>query len=350
MKFSRRNQLSHKFSVPSRLTPFHLFPFSVELSEAPISDSYLFDFQSVGHAEPFGMLFLAALIRQFARNRRNSLGKNLPIKVTNFENKSYVSWMGLFKSFGLNYGNEPGAASGRGTYIPITRLTVNRIVDEARSEFVHHGEVIEAEALRIAKILTQSKDDELTETLTFSIREIMRNVIEHGQTGHVWYAAQYWPSLNKVEVSILDEGIGIFESLKRNPQAKATNNKEAICLSLQPGVSGVVKSMRKKSDGDWRNSGYGLYMTRSLAQIGGTFLICGGDDALLLNNVASNFYPCSYKGVAVRFVLDTSKISDLNSSLAKIRAKGEKLALDMGNPDQELTASKMSRMLLNQIY
>ena len=108
--------------VPASLTPTTLLPFSIELSATQQTDVYLFDFQSVGHVEPFGMLFLAALIRQFARARREVQGRNCEIKATNFKDKTYASWMGLFKSFGLNHGNEPGEASGSDTYIPLTRL------------------------------------------------------------------------------------------------------------------------------------------------------------------------------------------------------------------------------------
>lgn len=336
--------------VPHRLTPNELLPFSVSLSSEPVSDSYLFDFRAVGHVEPFGMLFLAALIRQFVRSRRLAQGKECTIRVANYADKSYASWMGLFKSFGLDHGNEPGAAGGSSTYIPLTRLTISRIVGEARSEYVHHGEIIQGEAHRIAHMLTRNNDGAITETLTYAIREIMRNVVEHGQTSHIWYAAQYWPTKNKVEVSILDEGVGLLHSLSRNPKLNIDSNQKATFLALQPGVSGVSKDKRRRSDGDWVNSGYGLYMTSSLCQAGGDFTICNGTDAIRLYEYGSEFQACSYNGVAIRMVLDTSKMRDLDLSLSDLRDKGEAIARELGNRDTEITASKMSRMLSNKIY
>jgi len=331
--------------IPSSLSPDTLLPFSIELKNAEIADSYLFNFQHLGNTEPFGMLFLAAIIRQFVKARRDTQGRDCAISVSNYMGKSYASWMGLFKSFGLDHGNEPGAAPGSGTYIPLTRLLVKRITGDARSEYVHHGEIIEKEAKRIAELLTRNNDGAITETLTYAIREIMRNVIEHGEASHIWYAAQYWPSKNKVEISILDEGVGLLPSLRRNPKLDVVSSEKAIFLALQPGISGIAKEKRLRSAGDWVNSGYGLYMTSSLCQLGGDFLLCNDTHAVQINENESVFHPCSYKGVAIRMVLDTSKIKDLNLVLNELRTKGEALARELGREDFELTASKMSRML-----
>lgn len=332
-------------TIPSRLTPNELLPFSAQLHAAAVEESYLLDFRSVGHVEPFGMLFLAALIRQFIRSRRQLQGKECEIRVSNYADKTYASWMGLFKSFGLDHGNDPGEASGSGTYIPLTRLTVNRIIAEARGEYVHHGEIIEAEARRIACILTRNDNGNITETLTYAVREIMRNVVEHGETSHIWYAAQYWPTRSRVEVSILDEGVGLLSSLRRNPRLNVDSNQKAIFMALQPGVSGVAKEKRRRSDGDWVNSGYGLFMTSSLCQVGGDFTICNDADALRLDAEGSRFLNCAFKGVAIRMVLDTSRIRDLGLSLSELRDKGQAIAEELENEDTELTASKMSRML-----
>lgn len=341
--------MAHIITIPSRLTPDELLPFSAQIHATAVANSYLLDFRGVGHVEPFGMLFLAAVIRQFVRLRRHQQGKDCEISVANYADKTYASWMGLFKSFGLDHGNEPGEASGSGTYIPLTRLTVSRIIGEARDEYVHHGEIIEEEARRIAHLLTRNNDGDITETLTYAVREIMRNVVEHGQTSHIWYAAQYWPTKNKVEVSILDEGVGLLPSLGRNPRLNVDSNQKALCMALQPGISGVSKEKRRRSDGDWANSGYGLYMTSSLCQAGGNFTICNDSDALRLDSNGSQFLVCAFQGVAIRMVLDTSKIRDLDSALSELRDKGQKIAKEFGNTDTELTASKMSRMLSKKI-
>lgn len=332
-------------TIPSRLTPNTLIPFSLVLNAHPETSENCLDFKYLGHVEPFGMLFLSALIRQFSRKGREIFGRDFKLVARNYSGNDYASWMGFFKSFGLDHGNEPGQASGSGTYIPLTRLVVNKIKTEAREGFVHHGEVVEAESSRIAGVLTRHSGCEVSQTLTYAIREIFRNVVEHGEASHIWYAAQYWPTRNRVEISILDEGVGLFNSLRRNPKLNIQDNSQAVFMALQPGISGVAKEKRKKTDGDWRNSGYGLFMTSSLCQIGGSFHICSGSNAISLVGNQSEFSECSFDGVAIRMVLDTSSITTLNEALESLRNKGEKIAAELGNSDTELTASKMSRML-----
>lgn len=336
-------------TIPSNLTPSNLIPFSLVLNKYPDNPENCLDFRCLGHVEPFGMLFLSALIRQFARKGREAFGRDFKLIANNYSGNNYASWMGFFKSFGLDHGNEPGQASGSGAYIPLTRLVVNKIKTEAREGFVHHGEVIEVESSRIAGVLTRHSKCQVSETLTYAIREIFRNVVEHGEASHIWYAAQYWPSKNKVEISILDEGIGIFNSLQRNPKLNIQENSHAVFMALQPGISGVAKEKRKRSDGDWVNSGYGLFMTSSLCQLGGSFHICSGNNAISLAGNKSEFSECSFSGVAIRMVLDTTTITTLNVALDELRKKGEKLAAELGNSDTELTASKMSRMLSKTI-
>ncbi len=331
--------------IPSSLVPNTLILFSLKLNKYPATPENCLDFRYLGHVEPFGMLFLSALIRQFARKGREKFGRNFKLLANNFKGNDYASWMGFFKSFGLDHGNEPGQALGSETYIPITRMVVSKIKAEAREGFVHHGEVIEKESSRIAGVLTRHSGCEVFETLTYAIREIFRNVVEHGGASHIWYAAQYWPTKNRVEISILDEGVGLFKSLKRNPRLSIQDNKQAVFMALQPGVSGVAKERRKRSDGDWVNSGYGLFMTSSLCQSGGSFYICSCENAISLIGEQSDFIASNYDGVAIRMVLDTSLIGKLNESLEILRKKGNIIAAELGNSDAELTASKMSRML-----
>lgn len=313
-------------NIPPSLSPNTLLPFSIYIKGIAHSEKYTLDFKNVGHVEPFGMLFLAALIRQFVKDRRAVQGKECKISVLNFEDKNYASFMGLFKSFGLNHGNEPGEACGSGTYIPLTRLPISRITKDARENSIHQGEAIDREAKKIAEILTRNNDGSITATLTYAIRELMRNVMEHGNTTHIWYAAQYWPTKSRVEVAVLDEGVGLVPSLKRNKKLEVNDDEQAIRLSLQPGVSGAVQSNRK-IDGDWQNTGYGLFMTSSLCKSIGEFLICNYSRALQLSGDRIVSHECAFDGLAIRMVLDTSKIKTLNESLPELRKNKKNLAV-----------------------
>jgi hypothetical protein len=100
-----------------------------------------------------------------------------------------------------------------------------------------------------------------TSMLSYSLRELMRNVFEHSETDSLYYCAQYWPKSSKVEVAVADFGIGIRRALSRNPNFRFDSDKEAREYSLLPSVSGATH--RERSSGTWFNSGYGLYMTNT---------------------------------------------------------------------------------------
>ena len=332
--------------IPPRLTPKTLLPFSIELAEHPKDPITILDFRVLAHVEPFGMLFLSALIRQLGRRGKKIFGKDFKLHARNFSSHEYASWMGFFRSFGLAFGTEPGEAPGGRTYVPLTRIVVSKIVTEAKESYVHHGEIIEDVSKKIAGILTRHQKCEIENTLTYSIRELFRNVIEHGNASHIWYAAQYWPTKNKVEVAILDEGVGLLSSLSRNQRLEIDSDQKAVFMALQPGISGVSKERRNsKLDGAWVNSGYGLFMTSSISKMGGSFHICSGKAAIHLQNQDAFWLPCSYDGVAIRMVLHPSRINSLNCALENLRIEGQKIARKLGEKDVELTASQMSRML-----
>ncbi len=146
------------------------------------------------------------------------------------------------------------------------------------------------------------------------------------EASHIWIAAQYWPTKNRVEIAILDEGIGLLSSLKRNPKLSVDSDENALLIALQPGISGVPREKRRSRDGEWANTGYGLFMTSSLCKKGGNYLICSGSKTIYFEDSEFKLAESSYKGTAIRMVLDTRKIGDLDSSLNEIRIIGEKIA------------------------
>ena len=332
------------FKVPAELTPRTVLRFAHEIESVDHADRYVFDLKAVQHVEPFGMLMGGALLRQFARQRKKQ--ENIPeFKAINYGNNSYASFMGFYKSFGLNYGKAPGEAMGSRGYIPITRLRAEAIYSAARRDHRVVGEAIEAESERIASVLTQQQSGDLVDTLTYSIREIFRNVLEHAGADCIWYAAQFWPTRKKVEIAILDEGIGIKAGLARNPRYADLNDQNALHLALQPGVSGVAREGNRTDNDPWANSGYGLYMTSAICQRGGEFLLCSGSKALFLGRSDKvEFQDTVFRGTAIRMVLDTSKVQKISSTLSEIHRAGQALA-QKGQHGANLSASMISRML-----
>jgi hypothetical protein len=197
--------------------------------------------------------------------------------------------MGFYKSCGIDIGNSPGQAKGSDRYIPLTKTSVEQLWESADELYSHVGEVIGQEARRIAKILTQTDEGEPFETLAYSLREIIRNIVEHSQTSNVWYAAQYWPQRNKVEIAILDEGIGVKASLSKNSSLTVNDDEQALNLALQPGISEVVNAHKGSYSDEWANTGYGLFMVSEICKKSGDFILCSGSKAIQLNETEKNF-------------------------------------------------------------
>ena len=94
---------------------------------------------------------------------------------------------------------------------------------------MEQGDLIERKSDELAAVLAQG-NRELQKMFRYLIREAIRNVPEHAGTNEVWICGQYWHNRDKAEIAILDEGIGVYESLKQNRihREYVTNNEEAL--------------------------------------------------------------------------------------------------------------------------
>jgi hypothetical protein len=325
--------------VPRRLTLETTVKFSCELRDIPKCESYILDFSGVGRIEPFALLFLSSELQRFKSKR----GYAKQFAASNFEHCSYAGHMGFFKAFGLDYGKHAGEAKGSGTYIPITIFDVEEIKQSAADNYEAAGQFIEGQAEIMAETLTRSDSGDLFDTLTYSIREIIRNVIEHSESEQFGFCAQYWPSYGSVELSILDRGIGIRAGLSSNPHLNIQDDHEALNLSLMPGISGkAFKGMRRNANDVWANSGYGLYMTSRLCREGGSYFIASGETGLYLSENKKRYLETPFEGTAIKLTLNTSRLKTLSEMLGRFRK--EALASDASG-NGKMSASKASTML-----
>lgn len=292
---------------------------SCSLSSAIEAPEILFDFSTMGRVEPFALLMVSSQIRRF-QNR-------YPEKKINFQghqNCSYARHMGFFDAFGLEDNNiHRGVNSGK-TYIPIEILNCQSIVDAAYDKGIEIGDQVEAECRKMAEVLSSSNSGDLHDYLTYSFRELLRNVVEHSESSQVGYCAQYWPSKNRVELAIIDRGIGLKNSLRNNPYIAPTDDKKSINYALMPAVSGKAYKGAPKQYGNWANSGFGLYMTNRICRNGGSFFIASGDTGMLLTDIGEGkkYFDCSFQGTAARMIIKTENIGQLNRSLEKYRSEG----------------------------
>lgn len=306
--------------MPSSLELQTSLGFSSTIANIPDSEHYIFDFQHTQNTEPFAMLLVSSEIRRLIRQKPTA-----KVSCSNFKHMTYAAHMGFFQAFGLDHGKQPGEAKGSPRYIPMRIFDCDSLRREAAAKGVEVGEQIEENSKQMASLLCGEANSALHETLTYSVREIMRNVLEHSESTRLGVCAQYWPSKNKVEVAILDRGIGLRQSLSLNPHIDATTDKNAINFALMPAISGkAFKGSKVRNQGHWTNSGFGLYMTNRICRNGGNFFIVSGGAGLLLTSGkgSKRWYDCDLEGTAVRMVLKTDQLAALKESLARYRAEG----------------------------
>lgn len=315
--------------IPQNLSLTNALNFCNRLWDLEHSDKYAFNFVNLKFIEPFTMAYVANELKRFRQTKSES-----EFVALNHRDKTYAAHMGFFRAFGCDWGNEPGEASGSSTYLPLTILKVAELQREAADAYDHVGNVIEAKSERIARILIRQERGDLVDTLTFSIRELIRNIVEHSDSEVIEYCAQYWPTKNIVELAILDTGNGIMKGLSTNPYLNIKDERDALHLAMLPGVSGkMYKGVKKRRDDEWQNSGFGLYMTSRICRNGGDFFIVSNDKSIFLDGKSKQDIECKYKGTALRLRIDTSRIYTYSDMLAQYRKEGFETAKNFAGKD-----------------
>lgn len=302
------------------------------------------DVHQMGNVRPFGMLLVSAKLRNIRLNNSHA-----SFSLTGYDNKTYAAHMGFFKSFNADFGKSPGEANGNGNYIPITCLNVRELKLEAYdSDNGVVQNVVERKSRELAKVLTRG-NLEIEEIVTYSIREVMRNIVEHSTADEIWFAGQYWAGEDTVEISLLDEGVGVKQAISVNSNLTIKNPEDALLLAIEPGISGKAFKYkgreRVQEDTVWKNSGYGLFVTSKICQLGGDFLICSGEKALSIKGDKHKILDTNFSGTAIRMRLKVSEIANFEGDLVNaIVNEGESIAKE--NSDRAIiTASKVSRIL-----
>lgn len=331
-----------KVFYPSSSSLQAIFGFCTDISKLTDTEEVIIDFSNMGRVTPFAIVYIAKFIRDF--NRTN---KDTTLKCCGFEDKDYAANMAFFRAFGLKHGREPNCVQGNDRFVPFTILRVQTIVDEANKEWEVEQEIIERRSEHLAQILSQQEAGNLVDALTFSIREIMRNVFEHSQSKSIEYCAQYWPTYSKVEIAIIDNGIGLKNSLSENPHIQINSNSDAIQQALMPAISSKnYKGAVIDTSNPWHNSGFGLYMINRISRLGGSFVICSGDHGVKLDENGKDHIelPHGCAGTAVRMILSTDKLTTLSEMLTKFRKDGYALAKEIKGVGM-YEASAASQML-----
>lgn len=170
------------------------------------------------------------------------------VRVTNVRPNAsvrYLERMGLFNHMHLPEVVPVVAHEPAGRFIPLTRISDNRELNEFIADFVPllHASVDEAESVK------------------YVLYELVRNVLEHAGSSEGAYAAAQVTKSGRLLVGVADSGIGVRRSMQRSHSV--ANDKEAIELAFRPGVTGTTSAY----GGNETNGGAGLFFMKAMATL-----------------------------------------------------------------------------------
>ncbi len=336
--------------VPNLTAPY-IFRLAekVKKLDERVFDSISFNFSRMVSVEPFAMLLAGSVLRRFC----STFGGEITIDPDSIN--TYAGTMGFYQyAFpGCSEGKAPGEASGSNTYIPITKINLNDLREQYRKQgsYLPDGQMLENEAHNLATVFA-GNNKELVTLFTYLLREMMRNTPEHSGSHEVWVCAQYWRRPDWAEIALLDEGMGIFESLTKNPHHRAYIEDEptALIWATKAGISqALAPSSKDKGTDDWANSGFGLYMASQICKkLGGEFQLASKNHYLSITPNGTETKTTYSQGTAVRMRIRRSSLQiEAQKLISETVREGETEAKRMRAAFKR--ASKPSRSLMQYL-
>ncbi len=200
--------------------------------------------------------------------------------------------------------------------------------------FVEMGDSIEKESAKLARVLSRN-NQQAQALLTYLIREILRNIPEHADCETAWICGQYW-SDHTAEIAIVDEGIGIKNSLQKNSTHRQyiETDEDALQFAVRAGISQAFQpSKQNTSDDPWANSGFGLYMVSEICKkLEGSFCIASGGRYLWIHHRGKiQTGETCFSGTAIKLSISTHQLSNSQEIINCIAKQGEAQAKTIRN-------------------
>lgn len=272
------------------------------------------------HLDPFALALLAAW-------GRHCVHQGLEIEVQNLgRHADYAARMRLFQH--LNVAYDPGIVEHEeaGRFLPLT-------VVQNRSQLT---QVI----ADVSALLHLQDDPDSLAAVQYCVSELLRNVLEHSGTreGAIVCAHRYTKrSPHRVTLAVADCGQGIAQHLGRVHPEALKDDRIAIGLAMQPGITGASRGVYGTPD----NAGAGLFITRCIAKgTGGYFFLYSGRAAYRLRRTKGEKQKLSlyidpydepkhdswkvksdWQGTIVTVEICTEKIGDFQGFFQWIRKK-----------------------------
>ena len=314
--------------VPSGSDMAAVARFSAAIAAMDHHPKVEFSFGNVDFVTPGWMLLV---IRALLSYRGDRPGTRCKVVEAASRAMVYAGNAGFFDALSVRWGRRIGEAHDSSTFLPITSRKVRNLFAD-QPFFRSAGDIIQEDAERLSAILAQSREGILFDTLSYAIREIIRNVVEHSRADDFLIAAQCWVGAGTAEIAIADAGIGITASLMYNGKYDLRDDSEALTLATQPGVSGAI--IPRHSDDAWANSGYGLYMARGLADGNQGFILASGTAAMISGDGGHAIVETAIKGTCVALRLK-AELTPLYKRLSELVSRSE------GKPSRASLSAKV---------
>lgn len=219
------------------------------------------DLSKIEWVTPLSILPIALLIARWQE-------KGIEIKFPKDERiKSYLNTILFPKGT-----TEPTLLEWGETYFPIVRVT--------HKEEKFPPEIIEKvsdkyQTLLNSLFINQIYQTDITQALGVFLGEMIDNVEEHSKAHELWILSQYWHRLGELEICLLDDGIGFYNSYM-NAGIPVRDRLEAIDKAVK-GIS------TKKLEGQGYGINRSIYLITE-SSLNGEFLIISGNAAYFKKN------------------------------------------------------------------
>lgn len=289
------------------------------------AEKVFIDLTSVNFYDPQTILCLALILRDFKKVRGD---RDTLISIDQTHNSiGYLAHIGFFDFIGVNFGNKIGAVNAAESYVPIRKIDKKLLLNESFETGKSLQDLIQEEAAHVARVLVGANfNKQVYLTIAYSIRETIRNALEHSERDVCYVCAQRWKN-NRAQIAVVDEGIGIFDSLC-NAQIDV-NQDNFLQIALQAGLSRTLNLDEDKNIHG--NSGFGLYVLQHLAKNFGRMTLSSSGKTIIIKNKKNDNEEREngFTGtcVSIEFSMYPNDIEDVISMIAD---SGEEEAREAG--------------------
>ena len=305
-----------------------------------LEDGLKISFEQLQFIEPAGAVVFLSTMDKIKE-------ENIPYEIepiNEFKRTAAISYgetMGIFQQIGVS--NAPSSTSGS-TYIAPTKIELEELRREINIKGITIEQYYEEVSERIVKkaldLLGLAFSQEVEELFIYVVREIIRNIFDHSDTTHYYYALQSYKYSACVEIVIADAGVGLKSTIPFDVEEVwygQNTDEEAIRKALIPGLSAL--SNHSYAPEDYKNSGYGLALVKKIIQKSeGLFSIASGRKSFTATNEEEFFAECDIKGTVIRLRINLNNLKSIN--FEEILVEAEKEAREKGYSQKASTASK----------